>query len=370
MKMTSSRITYSKSGVDYKAIDPAKISAQTAARQTSSNLNRFKMQEIAESRGESAYVWREADKSCRALVVEGLGTKNLIADSMKKFTNKSYYDQIAQDTVAMIVNDLIVVGALPNVVNAYFAIGDSSWMNDKQRTADLIQGWAKACDLAGAAWGGGETPVLNGIINSETIDLAGSAIGTIEEGNLILGDKLRAGDSIILIASSGIHANGLTLARSVGAKAKNGFLTKLEDGRTYGEALLTPTFIYTELVRELQAGDIDIHYMVNITGHGWRKIMRSNKEFSYVMNYVPEAPEEFDFIQRNAKASDEEMYGNFNMGAGYAVFVPSKYASSVLKAAEKTGFKAWESGIVKKGPKQVVIKPKDIIFDHSTLEVR
>src|SRR6185312_3058633 len=122
-------------------------------------LKRFDSLEIAASRGESAYVWEEKD-SYRAIVVEGLGTKNLVADETRKFTNKTHYEAIAQDTVAMIVNDLVVVGADPQVVNAYFAIGNSDWFSDNERATDLVEGWAKACEMSGAVWGGGETPTL------------------------------------------------------------------------------------------------------------------------------------------------------------------------------------------------------------------
>ena len=170
--------SYAQSGVDYSAMDPIKVLAQMSAQKTASNLNSFNAKEVGASRGESAYVWEEAD-AYRALVIEGLGTKNLVADAMRAITGKTYYDSLAQDTIAMIVNDLIVVGALPQVVNAYFAIGDSNWMRDQQRAADLINGWAAACQEIGAAWGGGETPTLKGVIEPDAIHLGGSAIGII-----------------------------------------------------------------------------------------------------------------------------------------------------------------------------------------------
>jgi len=362
--------SYAQSGVDYSAMDPIKVLAQKSAAGTAGNLNNFNAHEVAASRGESAYVWEEAD-SYRSLVIEGLGTKNLVADAMRKFGDKTYYDSIAQDTVAMVVNDLIVVGALPQVVNAYFAIGDSNWMKDEQRASDLINGWAHACELSGATWGGGETPTLKGIINPETIDLGGSAVGIIAaKNNLVLGDKLAAGDSIVLISSSGIHANGLTLARKIGDELPESYATKLSDGRTYGEALLTPTPIYVPLVRALQDANVDLHYMVNITGHGWRKLMRATKDLSYVIDAVPAVPTELLFIQEQAKISDQEMYGNFNMGAGFAIYVPGSDAQKVVDVATTNGFKALIAGKVEDGPKQVTIKPKNIVFSGDTLEVR
>jgi len=364
------KTTYANSGVDYSVMDPIKVLAQKKASETASNLSSFNATEVSASRGESAYVWDEGD-SYRSLVIEGLGTKNLVADAMREFGDKTYYDAIAQDTIAMVVNDLIVVGALPQVVNAYFAIGDSNWMADEQRASDLINGWAHACDLSGATWGGGETPTLKGIVNPETIDLGGSAVGVIKDKkNLVLGDKLQSGDRIVLISSSGIHANGLTLARKIGDEIPEGYATKLTDGRSYGESLLTPTPIYVPLVREMQKSLIDIHYMVNITGHGWRKLMRATKPFTYVLENVPKVPIEFTFIQDKAEISNEEMYGNFNMGAGYAIYVSENDAEKVVQIANDSGFEAVIAGRVEDGEKRVIIEPLNITFQGDSLEVR
>ena len=145
-------LTYSSVGVNYELMDPLKRLAQKKARETLANLSRFGMRGVKESFGESAFVWEEPD-SFRALVIEGLGTKNLVAEAMRKITGQTYYEQLAQDTVAMIVNDLIVVGAEPLVINAYFGIGSSKWFSDKKRATDLINGWKKACRLSGGGLG-------------------------------------------------------------------------------------------------------------------------------------------------------------------------------------------------------------------------
>ncbi len=364
------RITYSSAGVDYSAMDPVKILAQKKAKLTSKNFKSFKIKEVSQSRGESAYVWEEKD-SHRAFVIEGLGTKNLVADEVRKITGKTYYDKIAQDTVAAIVNDLIVVGARPQVIEAYFAVGNSDWFNDSQRAKDLVNGWAKACNLAGAVWGGGETPTLKGVVQPETIDLAGSAIGIIKpKKRLTLGEKLKAGDAILLIESSGIHANGLTLARKIASQLPKGYATRLPDGKTYGESLLVPTHIYSNLVQNLFKAGVDIHYMVNITGHGWRKLMRANREFSYVIERVPKPQLLFDFIQKHSGNSDEEMYGTFNMGAGFAIFLPERNAQAAQKIAKENRFKILKAGVVEKGEREVVIMPKNITFKSETLAVR
>jgi phosphoribosylformylglycinamidine cyclo-ligase len=362
--------TYAQTGVDYSAMDPIKVLAQQRAQQTANNLTSFDAHEMTASRGESAYVWEEHD-AYRALVIEGLGTKNLIADAVRTYTGKTHYDTIAKDAVAMIVNDLIVVGALPQVVNAYFAIGDSNWMLDKERASDLINGWAAACQESGATWGGGETPTLKGIINPETIDLGGSAVGIINpKEHLVLGDKLAADDAIVLIESSGIHANGITFVRTMAERDPDLYQTKLSNGQTFGEALLHPTHLYVNLVKNVLAADIAVHYMVNITGHGWRKLMRATKEFSYIMHQIPEPQPEFVFMQTESGTDDREMYGNFNMGAGFAIFVPQADAEKVVAIAKAQQLNAWVAGKVQAGPKQVIIEPKNITFAGETLEVR
>ena len=363
--------TYSSTGVNYELIDPLKRYAQEKASATSPNLERFGMSVIEASRGESAFVWEEED-SYKAFVIEGLGTKNLVADEVRRFSGKTHYDSLAKDTVAMVVNDLIVVGADPQVVNAYFAVSDSSWFLDEKRQKELVDGWTKACNEAGAVYGGGETPALSGIIKEGAIDLAGSAIGIIKpKERLTLGEKLTPGDTILVIESSGIHANGLSLARRIAKDLPQGYKTLLSDGNSYGESLLIPTHIYAGLVRDLFEAGVDIHYMVNITGHGWRKLMRANKEFSYIIDRVPKPQPVFEFIQEQSGNSDTEMYGNFNMGAGFAIFMPEDYISQAQRIAkEKYGFESEATGIVSDGQKRVLINPANIEFLGRRLQVR
>lgn len=368
--MTKQNDSYAKAGVDYSSLDQIKLLAQKMAAQTGKHLQTHGHSELSASRGESAYVWEERDYYV-ALVIEGLGTKNLIADEMRQITGKTYYGQIAQDTVAMIVNDLIVAGAMPKVINAYWAVGDSKWLEDKLRAEDLAGGWAAACGLAGAAWGGGETPALKDIVIPNTIELAGAAVGEVKpKSRLVMGDKLGDGDAIVLIESSGIHANGITLVRKLAAKKPDLYKQKLADGRLFGEALLTPTHIYVALVKAVLDAGLEIHYMVNITGHGWRKLIRASQQFSYEIDTLPPVQPEFEFIQQQAAISDEEMYSTFNMGAGFAIMLPAGQAAKVVEIAESLDLKAWQAGTVKKGPKQVAIKPKDITFAADSLEVR
>lgn len=338
--------------------------------QTAKNLDSSGLKEISQSRGESAFVWEEQD-SYRAMVIEGLGTKNLVADEVAKLTGKTYYHLIAKDTVAAIVNDIITVGALPAVINAYFGLGSADWFSDKERSEALVEGWAKACNESGAVWGGGETPSLSGIIPKNTIDLAGACIGIIKPKNrLTLGDKLTEGDAIILLESSGIHSNGLSLAREIANHLPQKYAAKLPDITSFGETLLTPAHIYVNLIKDLFETGVDIHYMVNITGHGWRKLMRANRDFIYHITQIPHPPPIFDFIQKNSGSSDYDMYGTFNMGAGFAIYLPATQVEKVKKIAQKHNLKSWKAGEVKKGPKQVIIEPKKITFNASSLEIK
>lgn len=355
--------------VDYDTADPAKVLAQQEAAATAGNLP-FNFTEVSASRGESAYVF-DIGETYGAFVQEGLGTKSLIAQAIYKETGQSYFAAIAKDTVATFINDLISVGATPVVSNAYWSSSSYEWLNDRKLTNDFIKGWRTACDEAGVVWGGGETQALSGIINEGVLELAGSAFGVIKpKSQLITEDKLRAGDAIILIEASGVHANGISLTREIAKQLPEGYQTQLPSGKSYGEALLAPTHIYAKAVRQLFANGVDIHYLSNITGHGWRKIMRATKEFKYVINNCPPVDEIFDFIAEQSGNDLQEMYGNYNMGAGYAVYVNPDHADKAQKAIEACGLKAWVAGVVEAGPKQLLIKPKNLSFGGDSLGVR
>lgn len=368
--MTKTVMDYQSAGVDYDKIDPLKIDAQRAARETSKNLTSHKLTEIKASRGESAYVVDIGD-CYLAAITECLGTKVLVADAMRKVNGKTYFDALAQDTVAMAVNDLITVGATPISVHAYWAAGSSNWFDDAQRTRDLVTGWQKACDISGVSWGGGETPCLGGVIHDNTIDLAASSNGLVRpKERLTLGDKLKAGDVIILVESSGIHANGVSLARKVAEKLPEGYAAKISDGRLYGDALLDPTVLYVPVTEALFAAGIIPHYTVNVTGHGWRKLMRHSAELTYRMHVVPPVPPVLAFIQKQAGIDDFESYGTFNMGAGFAFFVAAGEAKKALDVIQQTGLKAWQAGVVEQGEKQVVIEPLGITYSANDLHLR
>lgn len=371
-RMTSpaAPLTYDQAGVNYDLIDPLKITAQRAAAATASHLAGHGFSEVKASRGESAYVV-DVGPFYIASIVECLGTKTLVADEMAKLTGKSFFAGIAQDTIAMAVNDLVTVGATPLVVQAYWAAGGSDWFGDAQRAQSLVAGWKAACDTCQVAWGGGETPALAGIVEDGRIDLAASCTGLINpKERLSVGDKLGAGDAIVLLASSGIHANGLSLARKLAERLPQGYLTEIEPGLSYGEALLAPTALYSPVTEALWKAGIAPHYCANITGHGWRKLLRHPSALTYRIHTVPPKTAVLEFIQKEAGQDDREAYSTLNMGAGFAIFVKAEDAERTAQVARDCGIQAWVAGTVEAGEKQLLIEPLGIRFSEDDLSLR
>lgn len=404
-------LTYGGSGVDYGLIDPLKVSAQRAAAATGLHLAGHGYSEVAASRGESAYVI-DIGPFYLASIVECLGSKALVADDMQRLTGSSWYDGIAQDTIAMAINDLITVGATPLSVQAYWAAGGSDWFADAERSGALVAGWKRACDHCRVAWGGGETPALAGIVESGRIDLAASCTGLVNpKERLSLGERLAPGDRIVLLASSGIHANGLSLARQLAGRLPLGYLTPIGDGDgdgegdeavvaagrtgapgtatataapsaapstadpakphlTYGAALLAPTLLYSPVTEALHRAGIALHYCANITGHGWRKLLRHPAEHTYRIHTVPPVPAVLRFIQQQAGQDDREAYSTFNMGAGFAIFVAAGDAERTVAIAESEGIRAWVAGTVEEGPKRLLIEPLKVEFGTNDLQLR
>jgi phosphoribosylformylglycinamidine cyclo-ligase len=364
-------LTYAQAGIDYDAIDPLKVSAQRAAAATAVHLQQHGFAEVQASRGESAYVV-DVGPFYIASIVECLGSKALVADEMSRLAGRSYYEGIAQDTIAMAVNDLITLGATPLVVQAYWAAGGSDWFADKARAQALVAGWKRACDVCQVAWGGGETPALAGIVEAGRIDLAASCTGLINpKERLSVGDKLAAGDAIVLLASSGIHANGLSLARKLVERLPQGLLTPIdEQGTRYGDALLAPTTLYSPVTEALWKAGIAPHYCANITGHGWRKLLRHPAALTYRIDAVPPVPPVLKFIQEHARQDAQEAYSTLNMGAGFAIFVSPQDADRTVAVARAQGVEAWVAGQVEAGSKQLIIEPLGLRFGDDALQLR
>jgi phosphoribosylformylglycinamidine cyclo-ligase len=365
-------MTYNQSGVQYDMLDAFKRACQEAAASTTPALKLHHLSEPAKVRGESAYLL-ETPSEYLAHVEEGLGTKNLVADAMLQLTGESrFYHNIGIDTVATIVNDLITCGALPISVAMHAAVGDSSWFANTQRARHLACGFAEGCALANAVWGGGETPALKGIVNPDTVVLAGSAIGRISPKSHRITANLQHGDAIVLLASSGVHTNGLSLCRAIADKLPQGYLTNLADDRTFGEALLDPSVIYVKFIAACQAAQIPLHYAAHITGHGWRKLMRLEEPFVYKMHDLGSIPEIFNFLVQHGPIDIKEAYATFNMGAGFAVYVPPEHVKEVIRLAESLRYTAWQGGTVSKegSRKAVELLPLELTFESETLQVR
>lgn len=372
--MARKKMTYKDVGVDYELMDPFKRSAQRAGLATAEKfdfIHSGNFKDVKMSRGESVHLIERPDEYL-AHLAEGLGTKNLVADEMYRLTGKTYYDHIAQDTVAMIVNDMITLGAVPLSVAMHLAVGNDHWFKDEKRYKDLVHGWKRACFKANSVWGCGETATLKDVVDPVAVVLSGSATGFIKpKGNLINADNIRPGDAIVFIESSGIHANGLTMARRVVKNLPNGYLTKIGNGRTYGETLLDATHIYVELIEQCMS-EARIHYAVNITGHGWRKLMRAPKRFAYVIENLPAHQLIFRFMQKHGPIDDAEAYANFNMGAGFALYVDEKDVNEIIRIALSChGLRAFYAGHIERSKqKKVVIKPKGLEYGASALRVR
>lgn len=360
--------------VDYTLMDPFKVDAQEAGKETANALRRYGYREIPWSRGESCYLMTSGGRIF-GHVEEGLGTKNRVVELHRPLQPEGYA-VIAQDTVAMITNDMATLGVQPLSVLMHCAVGSSGWFKNKRNAQALIQGWKNACLAIAASWGGGETPTLRDVVNHDSMVLSGSAFGEVLNPKLLMSPfKIRAGDDIVLFASSGIHANGLTLARKIAKKLPHISLSR------YAQELLKPTVLYSSAIQQCLQEKIPLHYGVHITGHGWAKLLRSPKSLTYVIERVPEVPELFKLIQdmspevsqERERMSDKEMYKTFNMGAGFMVYVANRWTGRVIEIAEKHHVHAFVAGYVTKSQgndRYVYIRPKNISFGSEDLKVR
>jgi len=353
--------------VDYGKLDPFKRLALEQLAPSFIGPERLGIRVVPESLGEPASLFDFVDYDFMlAFVVEGLGTKNLIAEKMalhERSRGRRFYDGLGQDLLATAVNELPCVGATPFGYGDEVTAGDSSWFDDPVRSEQLLSGLAAACLRAMVATPCGETPTLQDIMSRNAVSLSGGAIGIVRpKGRAMWGQNLRGGDVIYGIESNGIHANGITLARRIAEKLPEGYFTELPSGNTLGETLLKPTRLYSPLIEGLWKKGVEIHYISNITGHGWRKIMRPKGEFTYEIDYVPEPPPELLYLQQRGGVSDEEAYQVWNMGVGYCIYSPRQFGEIIASTAEERGMRCYALGHVVEGPKKVIIKPEGIVY--------
>jgi phosphoribosylformylglycinamidine cyclo-ligase len=376
--MSQDGASYRAAGVDYDALDAGKRLAMAKALSTSSLLAGRGGRALDASRGEPAFAF-ELGSQTFAFVVEGLGTKSIVARHVLEGQGIDRFADVAYDTVAAILNDLCCVGALPLVVNAYFATGASEWYLQERRSASLLEGWRRACADAGCVWGGGESPSLPGLLAEQDIELAGAAVGAVPAGrSAILGERLAPGDEIVLVASSGLHANGASLARLVAGRLPGGYATELpaaasaaagSAATTLGEALLEPSVMYVPLIAALLEADVELTYLSHVTGHGLLKLMRPARELSYRIERLPEVPPVLSFLVEQAGMDAQAAYSTFNMGAGFAVYCAQGCGGRIVEVARDLGLRALLAGRVEAGPRQVVLEPVGVRFAGDRLEL-
>lgn len=265
-----------------------------------------------------------------AITTDGVGSKIMVAEALNKF------DTIGIDCVAMNVNDIVAVGAEPIAMVDYIAAEKP----DERIMAEIAKGLEEGCRMANITLVGGETATLPDMVKG--FDLAGTAIGFVEKDKVITGEKIESGDVIFGIPSSGIHSNGLTLARKVVEKAGLSYTDEFENGKTIGEELLTPTRIYIEVLDVIR--NYEVHGMAHITGGGLLNLKRLKKAKFVISNPLP--PQKiFKFIQELGNVDDDEMYRTFNMGMGFAIIMPEEEA----KRLEKSGIEGRIVGYVEEG---------------------
>ena len=268
---------------------------------------------------------------------DGVGTKLILAKQLNR------HDSIGQDLVAMCVNDVLVQGAEPLFFLDYFATGKL----DVETTVNVVGGIAKGCEIAGCALIGGETAEMPDMYPPGEYDLAGFTVGAVEKSKLIDSSKLRAGDVLIGIASSGPHSNGYSLVRKILARAGNPLDLDL-GGVTLADALMAPTRIYVKPVLELLAKH-EIHAMAHVTGGALvEKIIRvvpaplglDIDTTSWPM------PAVFDWLQREGNVAREEMWRTFNCGVGYVLMVDPGAVSAISADLDRLGLAHWQIGQV------------------------
>ena len=352
---------YKEAGIDYGVLDAAKRLALSQAIATSPQLEARGGRAHDGSRGQSAFTFEFGGQTL-ALVVEGLGTKAMLARQYLDATGEDFFGAMAYDTVAAIVNDLCSVGAVPLVVNAYFSTGDAAWLEGGPQFESLVKGWRRACEDAGATWGGGESPALPGLVAANDVELAGSAVGVVPREPL-LGDALHPGDEIVLVESSGLHANGASLARMLVDRHPDGVRAAMPDGASFVEAVLTPSILYARLVARLIDDDVPVSYFSHITGHGFLKVMRPLRPLTYRLRELPPVPPVLEFMADQLDMDPRAAYTTLNMGAGYAIYCRPGAADGVVQIAREQGLAAWKSGVVEEGPRRVVIEPIDVTLE-------
>ncbi|MBD5544412.1 MAG: phosphoribosylformylglycinamidine cyclo-ligase [Lachnospiraceae bacterium] len=338
---------YKKAGVDieagYKSVELMKKHVQeTMRKEVLGGIGGF-------SGAFSMEAFKSMEKPTLVSGTDGVGTKLKLAFLMDK------HDTIGIDCVAMCVNDIACAGGEPLFFLDYIACGK----NVPEKIATIVSGVAEGCKQSGAALIGGETAEMPGFYPEDEYDLAGFAVGIVDEKDLINGKELKPGDVLIGIASSGVHSNGFSLVRKVFEMTKENLSTYHEElGATLGEALLAPTKIYVKALKSVKEAGVTIKACSHITGGGfYENIPRMLPEGvkAVVRKDSYEVPAIFKMLQREGGIAEEMMYNTYNMGIGMIVAVDKEQADKAMEAIKAAGETCYVVGGIEAGEKGVVL---------------
>ncbi len=336
---------YKKAGVDieagYRAVDLMKEHIKGTMRpEVLSDIGGF-------SGAFSLAGFKHMEQPTLVSGTDGVGTKLKIAFLMDK------HDTVGIDCVAMCVNDIACAGGEPLFFLDYIACGK----NEPEKIASIVKGVAEGCRQAGAALIGGETAEMPGFYPEEEYDLAGFAVGILDQKQLITGAGMKQGDVLIGIGSSGVHSNGYSLVRKVFRMQKDSLDTYYESlGSTLGETLLTPTKIYVKALRELKNGQIALKACSHITGGGfYENIPRMLPDGirAVIRKDSYDIPPIFGMLSKDGDIEEHIMYNTYNMGLGMIVAVDQKEADKAMELIQNAGEKAYIVGEAQSGEKGV-----------------
>lgn len=280
---------------------------------------------------------------------DGCGTKVKLAFLLDK------HDAIGIDCVAMCVNDIVCAGAEPLFFLDYIACGK----NYPEKIATIVSGVAEGCKQSGAALIGGETAEHPGLMPEDEYDLAGFAVGVVDEKDIITGADLKAGDVLIGMASSGVHSNGFSLVRKIFTMDKETLNTYHEElGKTLGETLLAPTRIYVKALRSIKESGVRVKACSHITGGGFYENvprMLPEGKHAVIRKDSYEVPPIFQMMAREGQVEEKIMYNTFNMGIGMVLAVDAADVRKTMDAIGAAGETAYVLGEVKDGEKGVTL---------------
>ena len=281
---------------------------------------------------------------------DGVGTKLKLAFLLDK------HDTVGIDCVAMCVNDIACAGGEPLFFLDYIACGK----NYPEKIATIVKGVADGCKQAGAALIGGETAEMPGFYPEDEYDLAGFAVGIVDEKKLITGEQLKAGDVLIGMASSGVHSNGFSLVRKVFEMTKESLETYYEElGTTLGEALIAPTKIYVKALKAVKDAGVEIKACSHITGGGFYenipRMLPDDGVRAVVRKDSYEVPAIFRLLADKGNIEEQMMYNTYNMGIGMVLAVDPSEVEAAMAAVREAGETPYVIGEVEAGEKGVVL---------------